>query len=323
MKTKNENFQFIKFSKNDISDLFSTRIGETKLGEVINNSNQFKYVILGIEESTGPKANKGRNGAENGYKAFLNTFLNMQSNESLEGNDILVLGKIQQINKIENELSDAVEELDNFVYEVLKAHISAGQIPIVIGGGHNNAFPLMHFSSKACNDSINVVNLDAHADYRLLEGRHSGNPFSYAFSKDYLDDYQVFGLHQRYNSQQILDDLKRDKHSFTFNEDYLFGKRDYLNDFKSKAKTLKDSDKTFGIELDLDVIQRMPASAYTPVGVSIALARQYINVFAQLKNVAYLHLPEGAPQTEEEDKIVGKTLSYLVSDFIIGQNESK
>lgn len=317
MKSKSKSFELLKFTKTDINDSFSKRDGETKLGEVINNSKKAKYVILGIEESIGPRANKGKSGAENGFKTFLSVFLNMQSNESLRGDDILVLGKVVQLKEAKENLIQLVEELDAFIFEVLKEHISEGQIPIVIGGGHNNAFPLMKFSAERFSKAINVVNLDAHADYRLLEGRHSGNPFSYAYKEEFLNKYHVFGLHQRYNSQRILDDLRRDGHSFTFNEEYLMGERDYKSDFLASVEALNRKDSYLGVELDLDVISRMPSSAFTPVGISIDECRRYLRIFATHNKLAYLHLPEGAPLNEEENRIVGKTLAYFVSDFII------
>lgn len=316
MISKNDSFAFKKYQKKDLQNFFSPRKGETKLGEVINNLENPKYIILGIQESLGPRANKGKKGAENGFKAFLNTFLNMQSNESLTGDNIQILGEVIQ-HKEEEELTLTVKELDGFIFDILNYHIKKGQIPIVIGGGHNNAFPLMHFCANHFSKAVNVVNFDAHADYRALEGRHSGNPFSYAHHKGYLEEYAVFDLHQRYNSQQILDDLRKDNHFFSFHEEYLMGQRDYMEDFNHIKKHFNKSDKHIGIELDLDAIQRMPSSAYTPVGSTISTARKFVRTFAALPQIAYLHLPEGAPQTTEEDKIVGKTLAYLVSDFII------
>src|SRR5690554_7982236 len=102
-----------------------------------------------------------------------------------------------------------VEELDNFLIKILLEHINQNHIPKVIGGGHNYAYPLMKFSYERYQQQIQVVNFDAHADYRRLEGRHSGNPFSYAFEDGYLKKYFVLGLHQRFNSQQIRSEERR------------------------------------------------------------------------------------------------------------------
>jgi formiminoglutamase len=317
MINNTKHFEFHKLNKDALQNYISERDGETKLGQTLTSLAKAKYVVIGVEESFGPRANKGRAGAEHGFNAFLSSFLNMQANVSLTGEQIHVLGRISPKSIPEGDLFEMVEELDGFLVDILNTHLKLNQIPIVIGGGHNNAYPLIRFSSERLHESIEVVNLDAHADYRPLEGRHSGNPFSYAYKHEFLRKYYVLGLHQRYNSQQIIDDLKRDGHYFTFNESYVLGERNYFDDFKTLYDTISQSDEYTGIELDLDAIERMPSSAYSPVGISIKIARQFISQMAKQKKVAYLHLPEGAPSNELEVRIVGKTLAYLVTDFII------
>lgn len=319
MTHKTKHFEFNHLNKEELQLFISKREGETKLGQQLTDLPQAKYVIIGVEESVGPRANKGRGGAEKGFKAFLSSFLNMQSNESLIGNHIHVLGSVSTHTEagFDGNLNQMVEELDNFLVKILHEHINQNQIPIVIGGGHNNAYPLMKFSYERYQQQIQVVNFDAHADYRRLEGRHSGNPFSYAFKDGYLKKYFVLGLHQRFNSQQIIDDLRRDGHYFTFYESYIFGEHNYLDDFQTLRDNLTRTKDCTGVELDMDTIERMPSSAFSPSGISVDIARLYINQVAKKKNIAYLHLPEGAPTNELEERIVGKTLAYLVSDFIV------
>jgi formiminoglutamase len=316
MKSKTKLFQFQEFSSKDIKQRYNKRDGESKLGDKTAPLEEAKYIILGIEESVGPQANNGREGAQNGYEPFLNKFLNMQSNDSLVGSDICVLGKISYtLDNVPSENScDAVEELDEFVFEVLSGKIKTNQIPIVIGGGHNNAYPLIKYINSLVQSKINLINLDAHADYRPLEGRHSGNPFSYAFHDGFIEKYSVLGLHQRYNSQGIINDLESDGHEFTFFEDYIDGVRDLKTDIDIFVK--ENIQKKMGIELDLDSIEKMPSSAFSPSGVSVDLARYYIRKMAKLNKIKYLHLPEGAPLNQAENTLVGKTLAYLVTDFI-------
>jgi formiminoglutamase len=316
MNSKSQLFQFIPFDSEDIKERYHQRKGELKLGDQNSSLKGAKYVILGIEESVGPRANKGKDGAQYGFEAFLSKFLNMQSNDSLSGKDTCVVGKIILTNSDVSfeKLSNAVEELDEFVYEVLSENVSDDQIPIVIGGGHNNAYPLMKYTFLKRQKKFDIINLDAHADYRALEGRHSGNPFSYAYNDGFIEKYTVFGLHQRYNSQQIIDDLTKDDQMFTFFEDYIDEKRGIKVDIKNyvKQKALSFT----GIELDLDSIENMPSSAFSPSGISTETARYYIRNMSKLKKVAYLHLPEGAPMNDYEKSVVGKTLAYLVTDFI-------
>ena len=96
--------------------------------------------------------------------------------------------------------------------------------------------------------------------------------------------------------------------------DYSFLRLDFKEDLKTFFQYITDN--KFGVELDLDAIAYMPSSAFSPSGMSVEEARTYILQMAKSGNVRYLHLPEAAPKTEKEDAIVGKTLAYLVSDFI-------
>lgn len=314
------NFEFIQWDEKTPYQYFQPREGETKLGQKLCSLEKAKYVIIGVEESIGPRANLGRGGAENAFKSFLPYFLGMQSNSTLKGDQVHILGSVQTKTKNDGNLRGLVQELDQFLIKLFAEKLSPYQIPILIGGGHNNAYPLIAYSSRFRNQKIDVINLDAHADYRLLEGRHSGNSFSYGFKNGYINKYSVYGLHQRYNSQQILEDLNRDNHFYTFHEDYVMEERSYLKDFQTFLVSNQETGNSIGIELDLDTIENMPSSANSPVGIHVNIARNYIRTMAELPKICYLHLPEGAPQNEKEERIVGKTLAYLVTDFIAVRN---
>jgi len=69
----------------------------------------------------------------------------------------------------------------------------------------NNAYPILKGTAGALGASkgINCVNCDPHADFRDLEGRHSGNGFSYAYADRFLSRYFIFGLHENYNPSVV------------------------------------------------------------------------------------------------------------------------
>ncbi len=317
MKSTKNNFSLERLDKTAAERFVSVRTGETKLGQRLASIEAATYVLIVIAESVGPRANHGKSGAENGGEAFLSKLLNMQSNEFLSGDSLCVWGTIQMEREEPHvALHDYVSELDDFIQDVLTDVVNAGQVPIVVGGGHNNAFPLIRFKSQQLGQRLTIVNLDAHADYRSLEGRHSGNSFSYAFNQGFIDKYHVFGLHPRYNSQKIIDDLRKDNHYFTFDTSYLDQGVNYLDDFVVLQERFQKNNAHVGLELDMDAIAYMPSSAMTPVGISLNVARQYIRTFGTLKNVDYLHLPEAAPKTDREAAWVGKALAYFVTDFI-------
>ncbi len=320
MKQKSDCFEFIPFGFENISSFLSIREGEIKIGEKINfdyNSPNTKYVILGISEDIGPQANHGSKGSTNAFKAFISRFVNVQSNRFLSGEEICIHGEILQLSPfIETlEARNRIQILDDFIEAIITPIIACGKIPIVIGGGHNNAYPLIKSCFSIYNSPIDVINLDPHADCRKLEGRHSGNPFSYATENGFLNHYSVLGLHQQYNSEAIYNYLDKKNFFYTFFEDYLDEKRNLKEDLQFLFSK-KDEDRKFGIELDLDSIIMMPTSAFTPSGFTVEEARMYIRKVGNQKNSMYLHIPEGSPQSDLEYKIIGKTLTYLVVDFI-------
>lgn len=321
MKSQFNNFSFNPFEKDVLNQLTNVREGETKVGEKIHVFGQqlektCKYVLLGISEDIGPQANGGNPGSTTAFRVFLTRFLNMQVNRFLSVDDVAVLGEIQSHVTFENidQARNLVTELDDFVTNVLQPFTDRQCIPIVIGGGHNNAFPIIRALSTSIGDPIQVINFDPHADFRRLEGRHSGNPFSTAFQEGFLKFYAVMGLHQSYNSEYMLDRLEANSFLFSFFDDYLNGEADYTSDLATFKSRMEQA--PFGIELDMDAIANMPSSAFTPSGFSVEQARSYILKMADSTNVRYLHLPESAPKSISEDAIVGKTLAYLVSDFI-------
>ena len=99
----------------------------------------------------------------------------------------------------------AVNTIDDEVEQLIHLITQNRKLPIVIGGGHNNAYPCIKGAAKGWYKAgileiaqINAINLDAHADYRAMEGRHSGNAFRYAEEDGYLEKYCVVGIHENY-----------------------------------------------------------------------------------------------------------------------------
>lgn len=317
--------QFHFFHESEINSILSKRIGETKLGEVVQfgetsielslNSFTGKYVIVGVAEDIGPQANLGRDGANAAFDAFLSVWLNMQSNRFFDAKDCLVLGKlnVESDSKDIEKLRSIVSVIDDELAPIFEKIFLAGKTPIVIGGGHNNAYPIIKAYHKVFQKKMKIINLDPHADFRLLEGRHSGNSFSYAMNDGFIERYGVIGLHKAYNSESMLIRMDKANVFYTFFEDYLFSQKSMLEDTSSFIKSV---DAPLGVELDLDGIENMPSSAMSPVGWTPKEARGWL-LATRKQQPAYYHFPEGAPEWSPNGKqIVGKMLSYLVSDVI-------
>jgi formiminoglutamase len=307
--------------KSPLNTIIKTRKGETKLGECIAQNWEdpsVKCVLLGIEEDIGVRVNGGIGGTATAWQAFLHAFVNIQSTDALNGSEIGILGHFNFDDLNENISSETVDLVDAEVCEAIKQIANSGKIPIVIGGGHNNAYPIIKGISTAKNQAINTINLDAHSDFRMMEGRHSGNGFRYAYTEGYLKKYAIIGLHENYNNQLIINELIQNKDiQFCFWEDIFLREK-----FTFKEAIYKVIDFTkhtlTGIELDLDSLENTLSSAMTPCGISATQARQYVHHIALNRATAYLHICEGASQltTGQQSPLIGKLISYLVSDFI-------
>lgn len=336
--------KLIRFTTSDLSKITNYRSGEVKFGEkmiiipkdqdvvlFLKNCVQ-QFVLFGIPEDIGIRANYGRPGADSAWESAMKSIANIQHNRFCKGSQIVVLGHLDVAEEMEivqnldfnsitdrKKMSDLVVKIDKEVSHIIASIVKAGKTPIIIGGGHNNAYGNIKGTALGKGKPINAINFDAHSDFRILEGRHSGNGFSYAFEEGFLKKYFIFGLHHSYTSKSVLDKLK------TLKERVLYTTYDSIKikktkDFDLEMQLALDFIKNdfYGIEIDLDSIPNIPCSAMTLSGFSVEELRQFIYFFAQNPNASYLHICEGAP-TLDSDKnyhLVGKLIGYLVTDFI-------
>jgi formiminoglutamase len=330
----------ISFSHNNRDTLLNVRKGESKFGEHIQLiptltniyddivNLDVDYVLFGISEDIGVYANYGKTGTYKAWDATIKVLLNIQNNKFTAANRVLILGHLDYNNERElitaldpskkKNISKArafVETIDKDVTHVVSSIVKAGKIPIIIGGGHNNAYGNIKGCALANNSTINVVNFDAHTDFRAEEGRHSGNGFSYAYAQGFLKNYFIFGCHENYTSEKLLKTLKKIK-SIKHNSYEAIEVRNEL-DFNTELEEALNhvSDNKFGIEIDCDAIENIPSSAISASGFSVKQARQFVNHFSSHENASYLHVCEAAPTKKTETK-VGKLITYLITDFI-------
>ena len=340
--------KLIPFTLTDLGKITNHRNGEIKFGEKMITvpkgidplkflaTCEAKYVLLGIPEDIGIRANYGRPGAASAWNSAVKSIANIQHNRFCKGSQIIVLGQLnvcEEMKEVEHldfndiddrfKLSQLVEKIDKEVSHIIFNIIKLGKIPIVIGGGHNNSYGNIKGTALAKGKSINAINFDAHSDFRILEGRHSGNGFSYAYEEGFLKKYFIFGLHENYTSKSVLDIIKKIEDRVRYNtyDSINIRKEKNFNQELVHALEFIQNDH-YGIEIDLDSIPNIASSAMTLSGFSIEELRQFVTYFGKNKNAAYLHICEGAPDLGEEknNHLIGKLIGYLVTDFIKSNN---
>ena len=335
---------FLPSKKSDIAGRVRVRSGETKLGELIKvpedaplhsflKETSARFIILGIAEDIGVLANGGQAGTAGAWDSFLSSFLNIQANDFTKTDTIAVIGHFsfdelkEKIEKSAVGSNSKVEEyrkgvpiIDDAVSELIQLIVASHKTPIVIGGGHNNAYPIIRgtalgLAGSGNSKGINCVNLDAHIDYRLAEGRHSGNGFRYAKEQGYLVKYFALGIHENYIPNGILTEVNEneDIDFITYEDIFIRQRKTWAEALNEVGKFLSSNTYT-GIELDLDSIEHLPASAATPCGVSPRETLQYIDRMSVHHKIAYVHICEGIPSSD--DGLVGKLIGYIVSSFI-------
>jgi formiminoglutamase len=326
------------FKEDTLISLIAAREGETKLGSCIHIPSgadrqhdpgflQARFVVLGLPEDIGVRGNGGIGGAHTAWPAFLKSFLNIQETEVLSGQDFFLLGHIDFSDWLEECSAAGTEtlrlytaQIDELVYPLIQEIVSAGKIPLVIGGGHNNAYPLLKGLSLAHKQAVNALNLDAHSDFRMQEGRHSGNGFRYAYAEAFLKQYAMLGLHEGYNSKNIVTELKENPDLLPLFWEDIFLRRKESWEAALQRGLAHVSNAPFGVELDVDAIERVLSSAATPVGIGTAYALDYLYQCGLSAGASYLHLPEGVSNRTDglADPFTGKLLSYLVQAFAKG-----
>jgi formiminoglutamase len=343
--------KLIPFSITDLGKITNHRNGEIKFGEKMItvpkgvNPLEFlatceaKYVVLGIPEDIGIRANYGRPGAASAWNSAIKSIANIQHNRFCKGNQIVILGQLNvttemaevehlDFNDIDDrsKLSQLVEKIDKEVSHIIFNIVKLGKIPIIIGGGHNNAYGNIKGTALAKGKPINAINFDAHSDFRILDGRHSGNAFSYAYEEGFLKKYFIFGLHENYTSKSVLDTLKKieDRVRYVTYDSINIRKEKEFEHEMVQALDFINQD-AFGVEIDLGAIPNIASSTMTLTGFSVEELRQFVAYFGKFQNATYLHLCEGAPDLGEEknDHLVGKIIGHLITDFIKSNNQKE
>ncbi|WP_010229753.1 formimidoylglutamase [Gillisia marina] len=323
-------------SQKSISNILKTREGETKFGEKISFIQDFealassssKYVLFGIPEDIGVRANLGRSGASRAWETCLNSLLNIQANQYTKPENLILLGEVdctEALEKASNidpkdpnyiqKLGDLVSKIDAITSAVVQKIVTAGKIPIIVGGGHNNAYGNIKGTSEALKKQIHVLNIDAHTDLRKTDIRHSGNGFSFARKDGFLAKYRIFGLHQNHTPQYIFEDMLHSANDGyrLFEHLLLMPSEKIVQAFREELEFV--SHDNFGLELDCDAIKGFPSSAQTPSGFAINMIRNFIRIASEEEHIKYLHICEATSNDTSEAK-VGKALSYFITDFI-------
>lgn len=133
--------------------------------------------IIGVPQHKGVERNGGRAGAETAPTTIRHFLYRM----ALSGiQEAITSGKLRVVDA-GNIKPDGLtlEQIHDELHDVVASFLRANVFPIVLGGGHDVAWPSLR-AYETIGEPYGVINIDAHTDVRpmLADGRaHSGSPF--------------------------------------------------------------------------------------------------------------------------------------------------
>jgi formiminoglutamase len=172
---------------------------------------QTTIAILGVPQSLGVGRNGGRVGAELAPSEIRKRLglLTVSSGSSMIDTSKLRIIDVGDVDCVECSL----EEIHERQFLVVQELLSIAELVIVIGGGHDIAYP-NGVALGTVSESIGVVNIDAHLDVRPLNqfGTHSGSPFRQLLNdsrvKIPMNGFIEFGIQPFTASKHHLDYVK-------------------------------------------------------------------------------------------------------------------
>lgn len=160
------------YSRGDSSD---PRMGDIVLRGQKNFSDDVQVAILGVPVDEGVKRNGGRVGAKEGPSAIRAEFY--KRSPFVVGGKEHFPSAVKVFDFGDIKCGKTLEETHETLSEIIGALISSGIIPVVLGGGHDIAYPNFIGFSQA-KQKVGVINIDSHLDYRKPDPkRNSGTSF--------------------------------------------------------------------------------------------------------------------------------------------------
>ena len=156
--------------------------------------------ILGYAVDKGVELNKGRVGAKEGPNAIKKAFAGLPDLNQCE--ELVDYGNVEHDH-------DALIDTQKEYAELAAKSIQNHKQTFLLGGGHDIAYAQYLATRKVYpNESIGVINIDAHFDTRDEGESTSGTSFRQILEQDDNADYMVLGISQGGNTQGLFDYAK-------------------------------------------------------------------------------------------------------------------
>lgn len=161
--------------------------------------------FVGYASDEGVRRNLGRTGAAAGPAELRRRMAPLPAVEGvalLDAGDVVVDGSAQ---------GDPVADAQRTLAGAVEAIARAGALPVVLGGGHDQAHGLFLGLAAALGAAPACINFDAHLDLREIpdDGPHSGTPFTQSWewcrAREAPFRYCALGVQRAGNTRRLLE----------------------------------------------------------------------------------------------------------------------
>ncbi|UEX90506.1 formimidoylglutamase [Staphylococcus ratti] len=262
--------------------------------------------LLGYAIDKGVELNKGRVGAKEGPDAIKKVFAGLPA---ATDTPIVDYGNLEHS---EDKLIDSQKTFGKYVQRLLENH----KRTFLLGGGHDIAYA-QYLGVRAANpnQSIGVINIDAHFDNRQESESTSGTSFRQMLEQDSNLDYFVIGIQRPSNTPSLFEYAEQTDTQYVLADEII----DYIDpQVKDKIERFIHDHDVILFTICMDVID----SAYAP-GVSasavlgltphcvLSLAKRIM----QFENVTSVSIAEMNPKYDIDQrtaKLIGQFLSHFI-----------
>lgn len=285
-----------------------------RIHDVMNQSRQPQYALLGFASDEGVRRNHGRVGAANGPVAIRKQLVNLPVHHPL---NIVDLGDIACLN---GQLEQAQTELSAVITQTL----AKGLQPIVLGGGHEVGYASFRglFDYNDNNHpkrKIGVINFDAHFDLRRDPIASSGTPFFQAaqWSQQHGQTfhYMCLGVAQHSNTKVLFETADGLNCQYVYDHEFDCSKNSLI---LTKVEHFITEIDDLYVTIDLDVFSSQIApgvSAPAVKGIDLVNFELVFERIVQSGKVRLLDFAECNPSFDMDNR-TAKLAAYIVYQYL-------
>ncbi|MFD2203438.1 formimidoylglutamase [Shivajiella indica] len=278
-----------------------------------NLKNSRTVVILGYVGDEGVKRNQGRIGSNKGPEAIRKVMGPMAYHLS-ETVKIFDLGNVFTQN---HDMESSHEMIKDMLSKIIKNRA----FPIVLGGGHDLAYPhgsaLFQYVLEK-GEKLGIINLDAHFDLRpFINGKgHSGSPFFQLAEKYHSEfHYLCLGIQRAGNPISLFETATKKGVNWIEMEDFYLENWEQI---KNQLDSFCQNVNKIYLSIDLDGFSSAYApgvSAPSPMGFSPEIAMKVLDFIARSGKLLSMDVVELNPDFDQDNstaRLAARCIEFIV-----------